>query len=398
MLKIAAAAAVAGMFPAAAAVAAEDGTITVGVSAPKTGPLAGGATVTHFPAIELWAHDVNEAGGIDVGGTKMKVKLIEYDDQTNGEVAIKNIQRLATVDKVDFIAPPYSTGLNLATAPIIAQYGYPQLAATAVSDGLEGFASRWGNSFWLLGTSEDFAKGVVDTLVKLRDKGVIGDKVALVNVADAFGLELISAAKPALADAGFKIVYETSYPLDQTEFAPIISAAQEAKPDAFVAFSYPQDTFGLTAQAKIANLDVGAFYVGVGTAFPAFLQANGAAAEGILGAGAVNPEAKGMPEWRKRHKEVTGVEADYWASAMTYAAMEILAQGITKAGSLDKAAVVDAIKDGTFDTVLGEIHLDGNINHKFWTVGQWQGDKYYGVASTGFGDEAEPIAKKGWGE
>lgn len=394
MIKTIAAATLAGVLMAGGAYAQE--VIKLGASAPKSGPLAGGAEVSHWPAIKLWLHDVNARGGIDVGGKKMPVEVIEYDDRTSGEEAIKNIQRLATVDKVDFLVAPYATGLNLATAPLIAKYGYPQLAATAVTDGVDDFAKRWPNTFWLLGTSASFAESVADVLVKLRDKGAIGDKVAVVNVADAFGIELMNAGKPAMEATGFEIVYETSYPLGQQDFAPIISAAQAAEPDAFVAFSYPGDTFGLSAQAKIANLDVGAFYVGVATAFPAYLGANGAAAEGVLGAGAVNPDAPGMAEWRARHKEVTGVDADYWASAMTYASLQILEQAINKVGSLEKAAVTEAIKGGTFDTVLGDMTLDGNVNRKFWTVGQWQGGKFYGVASTGIGGEAEPVAKNGW--
>jgi branched-chain amino acid transport system substrate-binding protein len=370
--------------------------IRIGASAPKTGPLAGGAVVTHWPALQLWVHDVNERGGIDVAGKKMKVEMIEYDDQTNGEVAIKNYQRLATVDKVDFIAAPYSTGLNIAAAPIIAQHGYPQLGATAVGDGFEALAQRWPNSFWLLGSSKAFAEDLAGVLKGMREAGTIGNKVAVVNVADAFGIELANAGKPALKEAGFDIVYDASYPIDQQDFAPIISAAQAAAPDAFVAFSYPGDTFGLTAQAKIADLKVKAFYVGVATAFPAYLEANGAAAEGVLGAGAINPDSAGMPEWRARHKEVTGQDADYWASAMTYASMEMLEQAITAAGSLDKAAVIDKLKTMTFKTVMGDMSLAGNVNQKFWTVGQWQGGKYYGVAADGFEDVRAPIAKNGW--
>jgi branched-chain amino acid transport system substrate-binding protein len=370
--------------------------IRIGASAPKTGPLAGGAVVTHWPALQLWVHDVNERGGIDVAGKKMKVEMIEYDDQTNGEVAIKNYQRLATVDKVDFIAAPYSTGLNIAAAPIIAQYGYPQLGATAVGDGFEALAQRWPNSFWLLGSSKAFAEDLAGVLKGMREAGTIGNKVAVVNVADAFGIELANAGKPALKEAGFDIVYDASYPIDQQDFAPIISAAQAAAPDAFVAFSYPGDTFGLTAQAKIADLKVKAFYVGVATAFPAYLEANGAAAEGVLGAGAINPDSAGMPEWRARHKEVTGQDADYWASAMTYASMEMLEQAITAAGSLDKAAVIDKLKTMTFKTVMGDMSLAGNVNQKFWTVGQWQGGKYYGVAADGFEDVKAPIVKNGW--
>lgn len=371
-------------------------TIKFGASAPKTGPLAGGAVVSHWPAIKLWVSDVNGRGGIDVGGEKMMVEVIEYDDRTSGEEAIKNIQRLINVDKVDFLIAPYSTGLNLAAAPIIAQAGYPQIAATAISDGIDEIAKQWPNSFWLLGSSSEFAKSVVDVLVTLRDRGDIGSKVAVVNVADAFGIELMNAGKPALEAAGFEIVYETSYPLSQQDFAPIISAAQAAEPDAFIAFSYPGDTFGLSAQAKIADLDVGAFYVGVATAFPAYLGANGAAAEGVLGAGAINVDAEGMAEWRARHKEVTGSDADYWASPMTYVGLQMLEQAITQVGSLDKAAVIEAIKTMSFDTVLGTIKLENNINRKYWTVGQWQNGAFRGVASTGMDGEVAPIVKKGW--
>jgi branched-chain amino acid transport system substrate-binding protein len=395
VLKAIAGAGLASLMLAGSALAQE--TITIGASAPKTGPLAAGAEVSHWPAIKLWVSDVNGGGGIDVGGTKMMVEVIEYDDKTSGEEAIKNIQRLATVDQVDFLVAPYSTGLNIAAAPTIAQYGYPQLAATAVGDGFEALGERWPNSFWLLGSSKAFAEDLVGVLTKLRDSGAIGSKVAVVNVADAFGIELMSAGKPALEAAGFEIVYETSYPLEQQDFAPIIQAAQAADPDAFVAFSYPADTFGLSAQAKIANLEVGAFYVGVATAFPAYLGANGAAAEGVLGAGAVNPVAPGMEEWRARHKEVTGSDADYWASAMTYASLEMLEQAITAAGSLDKAAVIEKLKTTTFQTVMGQMSLEGNVNQKFWTVGQWQGGVYYGVAAEGFEDVKEPVAKTGWG-
>jgi branched-chain amino acid transport system substrate-binding protein len=39
--------------------------IKVGVVGANTGPLAPGATVTHFPPYRLWAHEINnERGGI----------------------------------------------------------------------------------------------------------------------------------------------------------------------------------------------------------------------------------------------------------------------------------------------------------------------------------------------
>ena len=38
--------------------------IKIGAVAPKTGPLAGGSTVTHWPNIEMWVQEVNARGGL----------------------------------------------------------------------------------------------------------------------------------------------------------------------------------------------------------------------------------------------------------------------------------------------------------------------------------------------
>ena len=371
-------------------------TIKIGASAPKSGPLAGGAAVTHWPNIQLWMKEVNDAGGLKVGDKQMKLELVEYDDKTNGEEAIKNIQRLATVDKVDFLVAPYSTGLNIAAAPAIAKYGYPQIATTAATDGVKDFAGRWPNSFWMLGTSTQLAHGAVEALKKLRDKGDIGNKVAVVNVADAFGLELINAAKPQFAAAGFEIVYETSYPLGTQDLAPVISAAKAASPDAFVAFSYPGDTFALTEQAQVQGLNVGAFYTGVGTAFPAFAGRFKEAANGVMGIGGANVNDEKIKAYFAKAKEVTGSDPDYWASATTYAGLQILGQAIEKAGTLDKAKVVEAIRSNTFDTVIGPIAMSDNINHNVWTVGQWDGGVFKAVAAEGLEVAGDPVKKPAW--
>ncbi len=389
-------AASAAVFVMATGIAAAQDTIKIGASAPKTGPLGAPAAVTHWPNIKLWVEEVNNRGGLKVGGKQMKVEVIELDDKTTADEAIKNITRLATVDKVDFIVTPYSTGINAATAPLIAKFGYPHIATTAASNSVEDFAKRWNNSVWMLGTSKQLAEGAADALKKLRDSGAIGKRVALVNVADAFGLELLNAGKPALQKAGFEIVYEASYPLGTQDVAPIISAAKAANPDAFVAFSYPPDTFALTDQARIQKFDVGAFYVGVGTAFPAYIGRFKDAANGVMGVGGFDPNSQAVADYRKRHKEVTGVDADSWASPVTYAGLEILGQAIERAGTKDRAAVVAEIRKGPFKTIIGEVDLKDGINHKVWTVGQWQNGVFNGVASDGIPGAKAPVKKEPW--
>jgi branched-chain amino acid transport system substrate-binding protein len=393
ILKLTAAAAVA----MAAGTAASAETLKIGAVAPKTGGLAGGAVVSFWPNVQLWAHDVNARGGLDVGGTKYTVEIIEYDDQTNPAETIKAVQRLATQDQADFILAPYSTGLNIAAAPIFARYGYPMVTHTAISDQVEQLSDQFPNMYFTLGGASGLANGVVEVLSGMRDAGDIGNRVAMVNVADAFGIELAEVAGPAFDAAGFEIVYETSYPLGTQDLSPVIKGAKDADPDAFVAWSYPPDTFGLTGLAKVENLDVKAFYTAVATAFPAYGAANGAAANNVLGAGGVYADGEAFKEYSARHMEVTGQAPDHWASGMVYASFQILEQAIEATGSIDRAVVADYIGNHDFDTLMGTIRWDENNNNSaYWTVGQWQDGVFKGVASTGR-DGAVPVRlKDGW--
>ena len=143
---------------------------------------------------------------------------------------------------------------------------------------------------------------MADILKKMKANGQIGNKVAMVNVADAFGIELANAARPIFKKAGLDIVYDKSYPLGTQDLSPVVKGAKAANPDAFVAWSYPPDTFGLTAQAKIQGLNTKAYYTAVATAFPAFGGKFGKSAEGVLGAGGVNPDAPEMVAYRKAHE------------------------------------------------------------------------------------------------
>ncbi len=157
--------------------------IKIGAVAPKTGPLAGGAAVTQWPTIKLWVSDVNGRGGLKMkDGSRRPIELIEYDDRTNPGETIKAVERLATRDKADFIIAPYGTGLNLASAPVFAKYGYPQIAVSAITDKTGELAKRYPGIFFTLGNTSAFAQSVADTLAKMVADGKIGKRVAMVNV------------------------------------------------------------------------------------------------------------------------------------------------------------------------------------------------------------------------
>ena len=374
---------------------AQGSTVKIGVVGPRTGVMASGAAVTHFPNFKLWEHEVNSRGGLKLKGGQKKVELIEYDDRSQPGETIKAVERLAAQDKVDFIMPVYGTGYNLAAAPIFAKYGYPQVTQAAVTDQIDTLTQRYPGLFFVQGSTTSFASSAANVLKKLKDEGKIGNKVAIVNVADAFGIELANAGRPIFQQAGFEIVYDKSYPLGTQDYAPVMKAAKAANPDAFVAWSYPPDTFGLAEQAKIEGLNVKAYYSAVAVAFPAFRGKFGASIENVLGAGGIQ-DSPAIREYYRKHKEVTGVDADYWGKPAVLHVpagpdADLRGGRLARSRCDHRASQEQHVQDGDRRRRSPQAEA-----RPYWTVGQWQDGFFHAVAGVGFSDYKPVRLKTSW--
>src|SRR6476659_8711616 len=279
-------------------------TVKIGWALPKSGPGAPGAAITTLPNYQVWVKDVNDAGGLNVGGKKMKIEVIEYDDRSNSEELIKAIERLATQDKVDFILPPWSTGMNLAAAPIFNKLGYPQLAVTANTNQALELTKRWPNLTFWLGLPPEIVDGIVETFAKLEKDGKINNKIAMIAVGDQFGIELSTATRAGLKKAGFDLVYDKSYPFGTQDMQPVLKDAQARDPDVLLAFSYPPDTFAITDTSKVIGFNPKVFFVGVGTAFPMYKGKFATNAEGIMGIGGSEASRPGIKWYIQNHKAI----------------------------------------------------------------------------------------------
>src|SRR5690606_30221966 len=129
------------------AMAQERTSVKIGYALSLTGPNAGGTGITTLPNYKLWVKEVIDAGGLEMpDGQRLPIQVVEYDDRASVEDLVRALQRLATQDEVDFLLPPWSTGYNRAAAPMFDRYGYPQLAATSVTDKAPEFVERWKKS------------------------------------------------------------------------------------------------------------------------------------------------------------------------------------------------------------------------------------------------------------
>ena len=345
----------------------------------------------------MWVKDVMAKGGLKVGDKRLPIEVVEYDDRSNSEEAVRAVERLITQDKVDLLFPPWGTGLNLAVGPVFNKYGYPQLAFSAVTDRAPELAKRWPNSFWLLGTSKQYVDALTGLLKKMRDEGKIGPNIAMISIADGFGIDLSQAARKGFTDAGFKLAYDKSYPIGTQDLSPLIGEAQRSGADTFVAFSYPPDTMALTEQAKVASYAPKVMFLGVGVGFPMYPQRFGANVEGIMSLGGWSKDNANTAAYAKKHEEMFKRGPDRWGSQIGYASLQMLEQAIERVGKIDRAAIIKELQTGTFDTVLGKVKLvDNMMQDNFWLIGQWQDGFFVGVAPQRAGVGTPVVPKPAW--
>jgi branched-chain amino acid transport system substrate-binding protein len=374
-------------------------TIKIGYAISKTGPNAGGANITQIPNYQLWVKEVNDKGGLMLKayGKRIPIEVVEYDDRSNSDEVVRAVERLVTQDKVDLLFPPWGTGFNLAVGPVFNKYGYPQLAFSAVTDQAPALAKRWPNSFWLLGTSTQYVDALVALLVKLRAEKKIGNDIAMVSIADGFGIDLSKAARAGFAKSNFKLVYDRSYPIGTQDMAPIISEAQRSGAETFVAFSYPPDTIALTEQSRLSSYAPKVMFMGVGTGFPLYPQRFGANTEGVISLGGWSANNEATIAYRKKHNDMHKRDPDYWGSQVGYSSLQMLEQAIERVGKIDRPAIIKELQNGTFDTVLGKIKLVDNApKDAFWLIGQWQNGFYTGIAPQRPGVATIVVPKPAW--
>ncbi|MGH7086168.1 MAG: ABC transporter substrate-binding protein, partial [Acetobacteraceae bacterium] len=80
-----------------------------------------------------WEKVVSDAGGIEVGGHKLPVRVFYYDDESNAQTSARLTERCITEDKVGAMFGPYSSGIATATAAISEKYRIPTIAAMATA-------------------------------------------------------------------------------------------------------------------------------------------------------------------------------------------------------------------------------------------------------------------------
>ena len=124
---------------------ADDSEIRIGAVLPVTGKESkiGGA---YKAATELAVKEVNDAGGLDVHGKKMKIDLRLLDDTSDAAKSAQLVEQLMVQQKVHAVIGGYGSQLVQAQSVVPERYGIPFISGGA------GASSIYGRSKWVFGT------------------------------------------------------------------------------------------------------------------------------------------------------------------------------------------------------------------------------------------------------
>jgi branched-chain amino acid transport system substrate-binding protein len=380
-------AAVIGLLAATPALAQDK--IVIGHPAALSGKYAKAAEQA-FGGIKACVKWVNDTyGGVSVGGKKLPIEYKYYDSESKKESVTSLLERLITTDKVHFTFAPYSSGLTLAGAPVAEKYAKVYMDHGGASDKIfkQGFQ-------YIVQTIGPGSKYHAGTLEMIKAKDPSAKRVALVYEDSEFARSVMEGAEAKAKELGFEVVFKRTYPAKVTDLTPLLSDLRGAKPDFIIGGGHFEDGQLFNRQLSDLDIDVKALSLIAAATLPAFYEALGGLAEGVMGPShweygvtfsEEGAKAKGkewigpsQDEFVALFKSELGKDMlpDYHA-AESGAAVLALVLAIEKAGTLESAAVRQALGDLTFMSFYGGWDVDETgkqIGHSMVDV-QWQDGK-----------------------
>jgi len=356
--------------------------IKIGYSISLTGAYAATAKRQH-EGVLLWADWVNRQGGIFVKeyNSRIPVKLVWYDDESNTDRAIALYERLITVDKVDFLLGPYGSPLTAAVAPIAEKYKKVMISSMGSDDYI--FEQGYKYIVQPLTPASYYFHSTLE-MVKALDPAA--KKVAIIYRDVAFTKTAAEGARDYATKLGFEVVYFKSYPDKVTDLTPLLTELKFVGADILLVGSHIADGTLAAKQLKELNINFKLISIAVAITEPAFVQALGEkAVEGLVGpsqweVGYSLPKVDFGPtaeEWIALYTKLAGVEPTYHATG-GFAGALVLHYAIEKAGTLDNDKVRQVFNELSFTTAYGAFKIDPatgkQIAHKMVLV-QWQGGK-----------------------
>ncbi|HSC22571.1 MAG TPA: ABC transporter substrate-binding protein [Casimicrobiaceae bacterium] len=335
-----------------AADAAAQAKIKVGFMLPYTGTYAALGTAIEN-GFRLY---VQERGG-KLGGRELE--YFKVDDESEPSKAVDNINKLIKRDNVDVVVGTVHSGVAMAMAKVARDTNTLLVIPNAGAEAVTGpmcapniFRSSFSN--WQPG----YAMGTV-----AGERGA--KKVVTITWKYAAGDESVEGFKEGLKASGGEVVKDLTLPFPNVEFQALLTDIAATKPDAVYAFFAGGGAVKFVKDYAAAGLNKTIPLYGPGFLTDGTLEAQGAAAQGMLTTlhyadGLDVPKDKAFrADYAKTYKAMPDVYA-----VQGYDAAQMLGAGLDAVkGDLSKRNdVVAAMEKARIDSPRGPFTLSKSHN------------------------------------
>ncbi len=314
--------------------------VLIGLAAPFSGPMAWGGAQMREGA-QLAIDDLNQAGGV----LGQQLQAVTADDFCDGEQAIAAARKLVESEVVAVF------GHLCSSAAIPASRVYADADLVMISD----FATNpqlteqgFRNVFRTMGRDDVQGRIGGDLLAQRWRDGTI----AVLDDGDKYGSGLADEVKRRLGELGVEGVVARTIEPGQLDYSEVVQELQAQGVDVAYYGGYATEAALIALQAQDSGYDL-QLVSGDGLNQADFWLIAGSAGEGALFT--MYPDPRLSPAAAGLKGRIIETNAGGYS---TYAAIQAWAQAAENAASFETAAVSDALRSGTFDTVLGTIGFD----------------------------------------
>jgi branched-chain amino acid transport system substrate-binding protein len=201
--------------------------INVGFLCALSGPDAGWG-LPGLTGNNIWIDAVNKTGGLLVGGKRYPLKMHAFDDEANAAKALQGARQLVLEHDVKFISAIGGDAAN-STAPFLTKHKvvYASLVPTDC-DPKKPYVVAGGD----ITPQCNMFNALIARMVLPSEKELGRPLKYALTTQDCIMSRQVGAWEIGAAKAmGFDIVYEEFFAVDQTDFAPVITAVMASKPD-----------------------------------------------------------------------------------------------------------------------------------------------------------------------
>jgi len=339
--------------------------IKVAVAGPQTGQYASLGTQMTTGG-ETAVADINAAGG--VLGKQLELQI--GDDACDPKQAVAIANQMAG-DNVALVAGHFCSGSSIPASNVYAESNLVMISPASTNPALTD--KRAGPNIYRVCGRDDKQGEVAGAYLAKH----FGDQnIAIIDDKTAYGRGLANEVKKSLNAAGVQEVFRESITAGEKDYSALVSKLKLANVDAVFLGGYHTEAGLILRQMRDQEMDT-VLMGGDALVTQEYWSITGPAGEGTLMTFSPDPRKNPAAADVVNRLEANGVSPEGYV-LYTYAAIQAWAQAAEKAGTTNAPAVVEALNDGTINSVIGDFAFDekGDPSLPPYAVYRWADGTY----------------------